>query len=335
MRQRSEYSFSEHKNKIFSVRSSGEFNERALEIFHFQYRNNPVYKEYLDVSGADPYAVTSVDQIPFLPAEIFRNRKVLCKAMDPDLVFFSSGTAGMEQSKHYIADPLLYEESFFRSFRHFFGGVEGKCILGLLPSYLERQNSSLAYMIKRFIEKSGVKESGFFLYNYKRLYEVLMDTYERGMPVFLFGVSFALLDFSERFPMQFPGLHVIETGGMKGRRKEFIREELHRQLMKGYGVDHISSEYGMTELLSQAYAPGDGLFAAPPWMKIFIKDVYDPYSAVEKGKTGTISIVDLANVYSCSFIATRDLGKMHPDGRFEVLGRADTSDIRGCNLLVT
>jgi phenylacetate-coenzyme A ligase PaaK-like adenylate-forming protein len=259
---------------------------------------------------------------------------VICKGNDNNIVFSSSGTTGNQNSRHYVKDISLYEESFFRSFEMFFGKPDDYIILALLPSYLEREGSSLIYMVDHLMQKSDHPENGFYLHEYEELSGKLQILKNQGKKVILIGVSFALLDMAERHPLDFPDLVIIETGGMKGRRQELVREELHNRLKKAFSVDRICSEYGMTELLSQAYSMGEGLFMTPPWMKILIRDTNDPFTLIADGRTGGINVIDLANIHSCSFIATQDLGKMNKDGRFEVLGRFDNSDVRGCNLMV-
>jgi len=272
--------------------------------------------------------------IPFLPIRFFKSHLVISGEYQPEITFSSSGTTGLSTSKHHIKDQNIYVESFKKAFEIFLGKPEEYIILAMLPSYLERDGSSLVFMLDALIKMSGQNKSGFFLHEYEALHALLMRLKSNGKKVILLGVSFALLDLAEQFPIDFPDLIIIETGGMKGRRKELIREELHQILKKGFGVDKIYSEYGMTELLSQAYSKGEGLFTSPPWMKVLIRDTNDPFSILSSGKTGGINVIDLANIYSCSFIATQDLGKIHKDGRFEVLGRFDSSDIRGCNLMV-
>ncbi len=326
-------SFNFNKN-IFNISSVDSFNETALEIFRYQYRNNSIYREFTDRLAVKINEIKHYLQIPFLPIEFFKNHEIITGNSKPSLVFLSSGTTGSIKSKHYISDTRVYEESFRRCFEIFYGNVSDYCILALLPSYHERENSSLVYMIKDFIEKSGNPDSGFYLNNYDDLIEKLNRLKNSDKKVILFGVTFALLDIAEKYSLDFPDLIVIETGGMKGRRKEIIREELHEVLCRGFGVKTIHSEYGMTELLSQTYSKGDGVFKTLPWMKILIRDINDPLSIIGNYKSGGINVIDLANYNSCSFIATQDLGKLFKDGSFEVLGRFDTSDIRGCSLMV-
>lgn len=320
--------------RIFQV-TDDNFDALCLEIFQFQARNCSLYAAFLDGLGINPSRVETLDEIPFLPVEFFKSHKIVSKAGVPDMIFSSSGTTGVQQSRHYVMDMHLYNQSFQKAFDLFYGNPGDWAILALLPSYLEREASSLIYMVDHLIEKSQVQESGYFLYDHDRLHQTLRQLSQKNKKTLLIGVTFALLDFAEQFSLsEFPGLVVMETGGMKGHRKEMIREEVHRVLSASFGKDKIHSEYGMTELLSQAYSKGNGLFSCPPWMKIKIRDTNDPLSLADEGKAGGINVIDLANLYSCSFIATQDLGKIHGDGRFEVLGRFDHSDIRGCNLLV-
>lgn len=319
---------------IFNVRDLSDFNGLAMEIFHFQYDSNPVYHKFVDLVCPDPQSVAGPESIPFMPVEVFKKHQVISGAFKPELVFYSSGTSGMERSRHFIADPDVYLRSFLQCFRIFYGTEADYCILALLPSYLEQGGSSLVYMVDHLSRGSNDPDSGFFLYDHGHLEELLIRKRAEGRKVILFGVTYALLDFSEAISGKFPELIVIETGGMKGKREEMVREELHEVLCSRFGVSSIHSEYGMTELLSQAYSKGGGYFHTPPWMKVLVRDVYDPGTYKEVGKSGVLNITDLANLYSCAFIATQDLGRLHHDGSFEVLGRTDTSDIRGCNLLV-
>ncbi len=318
--------------RIFTICSDTEFNEIALQIFHLQYNHNAVYKQYVDLNTSGVGNIDHYTKIPYLPVEFFKSHKIITGSEQPETTFFSSGTSGDISSKHYVVDTALYRKSFLTCFKRFYGHPSQYTILALLPSYLERQNSSLVYMVEKLISVSGNPACGFYLDNYESLKERLND--QVGNNFLLIGVSFALLDFAEKFDI--PGWNgiVMETGGMKGRKKEIIREELHAILKSKYHVPEIHSEYGMTELLSQAYSKGDGIFKSPPWMKVLIRDVNDPKELLGYSKTGGINIIDLANIYSCSFIATQDLGRIDPDESFEVLGRFDHSDIRGCSLLV-
>ena len=318
---------------MFSSFSEDEFNEKSLEVFRFQAKFNAVYGKFLEHLRVEPNRISKVDDIPFLPIELFKSHKIVVGENHPNtLVFSSSGTSGMTPSKHFVAKPDLYHKSFLKAFERFYGSPEDYRILALLPSYLEREGSSLIYMVNSLIEKSKHRASGFFLDNRNKLRKLLSEPTDRK--TLLIGVSFALLDLVEEEPIDLKNTIVMETGGMKGRRKEITRKELHRTLCKGFGVEAIHSEYGMTELLSQAYSKGHAHFRCPPWMKILIRDAQDPFSKVSNGKSGGINVIDLANLYSCSFIATSDLGKLHQDGTFEVLGRMDYSDMRGCNLMV-
>ncbi|MBS7562830.1 acyl transferase [Mucilaginibacter sp. Bleaf8] len=322
------------KQQIFSIQTKDQFSEAALQVFQYQAKNNAIYRQFIGGLNVDPQQVKRVEDIPFLPIEFFKQHKVLSTPGEPEVTFTSSGTTGMITSRHLVSEVSWYTESFRKAFELFYGDVKQYCILALLPAYLERAGSSLVYMADDLIKQSGNPDSGFYLYNHDELYQQLIKQQQAKKPTLLIGVTFALLDFVERYPINFPELIVMETGGMKGRRKEIIREELHDILCRGFGVNAIHSEYGMTELLSQAYSKGDGIFNCPPWMRIQTRDTNDPISPVTGGKTGGINIIDLANINSCAFIATQDLGKVHDDGSFEVLGRFDFSDIRGCNLLI-
>lgn len=320
------------KNRIFTISSEREFNDISLEVFHYQYHNVDIYKKYVDSIHSDIRSIKDYDRIPFLPVEFFKTHKIMAKGFIEERTFLSSGTTGSDQSRHFVADLSLYEKSFVKGFELFYGSPEKYVILALLPSYLERKGSSLIFMAEKLIKLSKNPESGFYLSNYDDLAALLRKTETRK--VFLLGVTYALLDLAEKYDLNLKDSVVMETGGMKGRRKEMVREELHSILKKGFGIDKVHSEYGMTELLSQAYSKGDGIFQTPPWMKIVIRDTNDPLSLIDNGKTGGINVIDLANLHSCSFIATQDLGKKYDNGSFEVLGRFDSSDIRGCNLLV-
>ncbi|MCK4630116.1 MAG: acyltransferase [Bacteroidales bacterium] len=322
------------KDKIFNIRSSMDFETLALEVFRYQAKNNETYSKYLNHLGIIPGSIYKLDRIPFLPIEFFKTRKIITGKDVPGKIFTSSGTTGAGTSKHYVTDISLYQESFTRTFQYFYGNPEQYCILALLPSYLEREGSSLIYMMDYLIKKSNNPESGFYLDKLDDLAEKIVRLREQNQKILLFGVSFALLNLAEKYKPDLSGQIVMETGGMKGRREEIIREELHKVLCKAFNTKLIHSEYGMTELLSQAYSKGDGIFHTPPWMKILIRDGYDPFSYVKKGRSGGINVIDLANYNSCSFIETSDLGLLLPDGGFEVSGRFDSSDIRGCNLMV-
>ena len=322
------------KQQVFSISNEQQFAETALQVFRFQAENCLVYREFITNLKVDIDAIDRVENIPFLPISFFKSHEVLSSIDKVQVTFTSSGTTGVINSRHLVTDVTWYEESFRRAFDLFYGGIHDYCVLALLPSYLEREGSSLIYMAEDLVKQSENPDSGFYLYNHDDLFAQLKRQQKAKKPTLLIGVTFALLDFVERYSIDFPELIVMETGGMKGRRKEMIREELHQTLCKGFGVNTIHSEYGMTELLSQAYSNGDGIFNCPPWMKIIIRDPNDPMTLLDNDKTGGINVIDLANINSCSFIATQDLGKFYKDGSFEVLGRFDNSDIRGCNLLI-
>lgn len=322
------------KLQVFSVNNNDQFNSVALDVFHHQAKNNAVYDLFLNGLGTDVDAINHIDLIPFLPIEFFKAHPVVSSNTAAEVVFTSSGTTGVITSSHLVTDVSWYVGSFRKAFELFYGDIKSYTVLALLPAYLEREGSSLIYMADDLIKQSHNPDSGFYLYNHQDLYNQLIKQQKAKKPTLLLGVTFALLDFIEQYTINFPQLIVMETGGMKGRRKEMIREELHADLCAGFGVDKIHSEYGMTELLSQAYSKGDGIFNCPPWMKIMIRDTNDPFTNLPSGKTGGINIIDLANINSCSFLSTQDLGKVEPDGSFEVLGRFDNSDIRGCNLLI-
>ena len=322
------------KQQVFSINNTAAFDKTALQIFEHQAKNNAVYRQFISGLRVDAAAVKSVEQIPFLPIEFFKSHRVLSNTEPAELTFTSSGTTGVTTSSHFVTNKTWYEDSFRDAFKLFYGDIKDYTVLALLPSYLEREGSSLIYMVNDMITQSANPDSGFFLYNHDELYLQLKKQQQAKKPTILIGVTFGLLDFIENYTINFPELIIMETGGMKGRRKEMIREELHDILCKGFGVKAIHSEYGMTELLSQAYSLGDGVFVCPLWMKVIIRDTNDPISTLANGKTGGINVIDLANINSCSFIATQDLGKTFADGSFEVLGRFDQSDIRGCNLLI-
>lgn len=325
----------ELKQRIFSIRGDEDFNSLCYDIFRFQYETNPVCNEFSRLLRIDPSDLTSYKKIPFLPVSFFKDHEIISgKDLQIEKIFTSSGTTGTIPSRHLVSDMELYRESFSRSFRLFYGDPASYLILALLPGYLERQGSSLVYMLDCLINESKHNGSGFFLDDLKGLYEKLKNSEFDRRKTILFGASYALLDFAEKFPIDLSGAIIMETGGMKGRRKEMIREELHEVLCRRFNVEKIHSEYGMTELLSQAYSQGNGIYRTPPWMKVLIRDTNDPLSYLPAGQTGGINIIDLANIHSCSFIATQDLGRLHEDGSFEVLGRFDDSDVRGCNLLV-
>ena len=319
---------------IFTISSQKQFEKIALKVFRFQYENNLVYKEFCDFLKVDKQTVKSLEQIPFLPIQFFKSHDVVSNSDNIQEIFTSSGTTGMITSKHLVTDVSLYEQSYRNAFSEFYGNIEDYAVLTLLPSYLERSGSSLIYMVKDLIELSKNENSGFYLHNYDELISKLVELDNAGQNVILIGVTYALLDLIDKQKFQLKNTIIMETGGMKGKRKEMIREELHEILCDGFGVESIHSEYGMTELLSQAYSLGNGIFECPAWMQILVRDTEDAMTYVDYGKTGGINVIDLANINSCSFIATQDLGKKYPNNSFEVLGRFDNSDIRGCNLMV-
>ncbi|MDO9260662.1 MAG: acyl transferase [Flavobacteriaceae bacterium] len=322
------------RNRIFKIGSSEEFEQLALEIFQHQAKNNIVYKQFLDILKFDTASVKKTIDIPFLPIYFFKRFEIITGKNKPQEIFLSSGTTGIIQSKHFVTDVAVYKESYITAFEHFYGSIKDYTILALLPSYLERKGSSLIYMVHDLIKKTKKTASGFYLNDLDNLAKKLNDLNSNGTKVLLIGVTYALLDLIEKHPFNLQNTIVMETGGMKGKRREMIREELHEKLCKGFGVPEIHSEYGMTELLSQSYSKGNGIFETPSWMKILIRDTEDAFSYLPHQKSGGINIIDLANYNSCSFIATQDLGKLYPNNSFEVLGRFDQSDIRGCNLLI-
>ena len=319
---------------LFSISNQKQFEKIALKTFRYQYENNLVYQEFCDLLHTNVQKVKTLQQIPFLPIQFFKSHTVVSNNEAPQAIFTSSGTTGMTTSQHLVTDVSLYEESYRRGFSQFYGNIENYVVLALLPSYLEREGSSLIYMVEDLIQLSNQPESGFYLNNHDELIEKLIELDSLGQNVILIGVTYALLDLIEKRKFQLQNTIIMETGGMKGKRKEMIREELHQQLCAGFGVASIHSEYGMTELLSQAYSLGEGIFECPSWMQILIRDTEDALSYITNGKTGGINVIDIANRNSCAFIATQDLGKKYANGTFEVLGRFDNSDIRGCNLMV-
>lgn len=319
---------------IFSIQTDADFVQVALQTFGYQYQHNQLYQRFCLLLGRTPDKVRQLTDIPFLPIEFFKSEAVYCGNERPTTVFTSSGTTGSQTSRHYVKDLAVYQQSFRQGFADFYGNIEEYTVLALLPSYLERTGSSLITMVADLIERSGSADSGFYLNEYDLLAKKLTDLDRSGRKVLLIGVSFALLDLVETHRFQLKNTIVMETGGMKGRRKELIREELHTILCERFGVEYIHSEYGMTELLSQAYSAESGLYESVRWLKVLIRDTNDALSYQRPLKTGGINLIDLANIHSCSFIATQDLGRLHPDGRFEVLGRFDNADIRGCNLLI-
>ena len=309
-----------------------------MELFRLQYEHNKIYKIYVDALKIDPLQVDQIENIPFLPIQFFKTNRIITTNFEPEIIFESSGTTGENISRHFVKKLSIYKESFMKAFKLFYGSPEELCIIGLLPGYIERQNSSLITMVDQLIKKSGHIHSGFYLHDYKKLYQSLVRCEVSKQPVLLIGVTFALLDFAEKYSIELNHTTIIETGGMKGRREEITREEVHTFLKQKLGLQNIHSEYGMTELLSQSYSKEKGLFYCPPWMKILIREENDPLAITKKSLTqkpsnGLINIIDLANIYSCCFIATDDVGRLYQNGSFEVLGRRDASDVRGCSLL--
>lgn len=320
--------------RIFNISSDEEFEDLALDVFKFQFENNPIYRSFCDLLFKHPSDINEIEDIPFLPIHFFKTHKVLSSKNLIQKTFTSSGTTGNLTSQHHVTDLKIYEESFKKGFQHFYGDIKDYVALALLPSYLERDGSSLIYMVNDMIKSSQHTESGFYLDNLNELANTLKKLEAKGQKTILIGVSFALLDLVEQFDFNLEHTIIMETGGMKGRRKEMIRTELHNTLKKGFGVNKIHSEYGMTEMLSQAYSKGNGIFSCPSWLKILTRDTEDALTVNTYQKSGGINIIDLANINSCSFIATQDLGKVYDNNTFEVIGRFDNSDIRGCNLMV-
>jgi hypothetical protein len=325
-------------NKIFAATAQN-FLSLALEQFQFQYQHNLVYQQYCQLVHCNPAAVNALEDIPFLPISFFKTHTIKTDIFEPELVFESSGTTQAATSRHFVKDAALYSQSFETAFEKFYGQPQHWCIIGLLPSYIEKGNSSLVYMVDRLIKKSGHPLSDFYLYDTAQLHKILMHNEILKQPTLLIGVTYALLDFAAAFPMTLRCTTIMETGGMKGRREELTRMQVHETLQQQLGLPVIHSEYGMTELLSQAYSKGNGFFHCPPWMKVLLRSEDDPFSVhlpprrEEAAKDGLINIIDLANMHSCSFIAAEDRGRLYPGGTFEVLGRADNSDVRGCSLL--
>lgn len=319
---------------LFNVASYTEFERAALTIFNVQVRENIVYRDFVEGLKLDPEKVTSVDKIPFLPIDFFKTHKIISGKGNVEKIEQVFTSSGAVQSRHYVKELAVYEKSYREGFKHIYGPVENYCVLALLPSYLEREGSSLIYMADDLIKRSGHPMSGFYLNNYDDLIQKLELLEAKGQKVLLLGVTYALLELAEMHKFKLKHTTIMETGGMKGKRREMVREELHAVLCNSFGVNVIHSEYGMTELLSQAYSKGNGVFYCPPWMTVMIRDTNDPFACMSDSRTGGVNVIDLANIYSCSFIATQDLGKRYPDGSFEILGRFDNSDLRGCNLLV-
>jgi len=322
------------KEKIFRIKTRQDFIDLTLDIFNYQYKNNNVYKKYAQLINCNPNQITDIHDIPFLPVEFFKQNRIVSGGNKEKIIFFSSGTTDSLQSKHYITDLEIYKTSFIKSFNIFYGNPEKYTILALLPDYLEREGSSLIFMVNELIKNSKDQDSGFYLHNYEELLNKISDLKKSTKKILLIGVSCALLDLPVGDISIFKDVLIMETGGMKGKRKEMTKKELHETLQAKFNVENIHSEYGMTELLSQAYSTGNELFKTPSWMKILIRDTYDPFSYLKKGKSGGINVIDLANINSCSFIETKDIGRLHTNNQFEVLGRFDNSDIRGCNLLI-
>ena len=331
-------------NNIFSI-SPENFDVVANQAFQFQLKHNKVYREWVSMVSRELLVVSedpnssNTHHSPlttnnyFLPISFFKSNTIVTTEFEPETVFESSGTTQTINSRHLVKDVSIYKQSFFKAFELFFGDIHDWCIIGLLPSYLERNNSSLVMMVDELIKASNNPNSGFYLNDYQSLKEVLLKQELNRQKTLLIGVTFALLDFAEQYPMQLKYTIVMETGGMKGRRRELTRSEVHHIITTGLGVEKVHSEYGMTELLSQAYSNGDGRFTCPPWMKVVVREEDDPLSIKPFGR-GVLNVIDLANIYSCSFIATDDVGIVYEDGSFEVWGRLDNSDIRGCSLLV-
>lgn len=324
-----------NENSIFDIVSAEGFRDAALAVFRHQFHHNEIYGKWCRSTGTDVDSVKEVHQIPFLPIGFFRTHRVITGTiLENPLVFTSSGTTGSVASKHLVADPRLYEQSFARTFRLFYGDPRQYCILALLPGYLERPGSSLVYMMERLVKQTGHPHSGFFLHDKKSLVRILNDLKAQGQKAILVGVSYALLDLCALKPKLGMNTIVMETGGMKGTRKEMLKEELHATLTDGLQTENIHSEYGMTELLSQAYSRGGGLFETPPWMRFLIRETDDPFSMQQNNRTGGVNVIDLANIHSCAFVATQDLGRINTSGKLELAGRFDHSDIRGCNLMI-
>ncbi|HEY0355126.1 MAG TPA: acyl transferase [Flavisolibacter sp.] len=325
----------ELEQKVFNIHNEKELQSIALEVFRFQFGNNSLYRDFCRALHRHPGNVVKCEQIPFLPISFFKTHAICTTEFEPEMIFTSSGTTGITTSSHYVRSLQLYRTSFLTCFKRFYGDPSVYCILGLLPSYLEREGSSLVYMVDQLVKESGHADSGFYLHDTDRLDQTLEKLENEGQKTLLIGVTYALLDFGRSHPRSLKHCNIMETGGMKGRKKEMTRQELYGELRSCFGTTRIYSEYGMTELLSQAYAV-DGKFLAPSWMKVFARDETDPLTILDARKqtvTGGLNIIDLANIYSCSFIATEDIARIHPDESFEVLGRMDHSDIRGCSLL--
>ena len=321
------------REEIFNIKSEEDFDNIAIELFHYQFEQNPVYRDFVNTLSISPSGIKHFENIPFLPISFLKTQRILTGIQDPEKVFLSSGTSGMERSRHHITDISVYKQSLLGSFEYFYGDPAGYKILALVPDPVNNPDSSLAFMVNLLMETAHPGEKYFFMDDLSSLNEKILFFGKSQKKIILIGLTSALMDFSEHFSSVYPDLIVMETGGMKGKRQELIREELHALLSRKLGVSEIHSEYGMTELLSQAYSRGNGLFSSPPWMKVLIRDTNDPLTLIKSGQAGGINVIDLANFNSSSFIATNDLGKLHKDHQFEVLGRFDHSDIRGCNLM--
>lgn len=326
------------QNKVFELSFASndrDFNSVSLDVFNYQYQHNEIYRAYVSSLKVNPNIVKHYSQIPFLPIEFFKTKEVVCEKINElAICFSSSGTTGQITSKHYVNDISIYETSFNSGFELVYGNPSNYCILALLPNYLERTGSSLVYMFDKLIKNSNHPKSGFYLNNLTDLKKNINELKESNQKTLLLGVTYALLDLAEMDIELSDNFIVMETGGMKGRRKEILKEELHNLLKRSFKVNSIHSEYGMTELLSQAYSQKDGVFQCSPWMKVLIRDINDPFTYLKEGKSGGVNVIDLANINSCSFIETKDLGKINQDSHFEILGRFDNSDLRGCNLMV-
>ena len=320
---------------IFSTEFTAEaFADTALQIFDYQYNNNEIYRNFAQLLRCTPAQVSALEDIPFLPISFFKTHRIQTGVWTPEKIFRSSGTTGMTTSCHFVKKTALYEQCFTQGFRYFYGAPDEYCFLALLPSYLERKDSSLVYMMQALMKQSRHPANGFYLDDYQRLSRKLCKLEQAGQKTLLLGVSYALLDFSEKYPVPLKNTIVMETGGMKGKRREMLRSELHKILRQRFDLEHIHSEYGMAELFSQSYSKGSGIFQTPPWMRVMTRQPDDPLTSAQTGKKGGINIIDLANIHSCSFIATQDLGTLFSDGTFEISGRFDHSDLRGCNLMV-
>lgn len=324
------------ESQIFKNLAPVEFENVALQIFRFQYQNNTVYREYVNTLGTDISNISNLAQIPFLPISFFKSRSVICGDEEKhNRVFYSSTTTSGIPSKHFVKDVNVYQNSFRKGVARFYGDLKSYCLLALLPSYLERGNSSLVYMTDALIKDSRNPDSGFYLHNFGDLAAKIKVNEAKGQKTILIGVTYALLKLAEDFPMELKNTIIIETGGMKGKREELTRQEVHKILSEAFQIENIHSEYGMTELLSQAYSKEKGIFQCVPWMRVVARDVYDPFHSGLVNENGALNIIDLANIYSCSFIATDDLGVVHQNGEFEVTGRLDSADIRGCNSMAS